>query len=89
MNQAVTFLSDGGDTVCDLQQYLNPLAEHLLDWFHVTMRLTVMGQLVKGLVSGVSSLSSDRDGEVSDRAEIQKSLERLSGTCGTAMSAER
>jgi hypothetical protein len=27
MNQAVTFLSDGGDT--DLQMYLNPQAEHL------------------------------------------------------------
>ena len=77
MNQAVTFLSDGGDTVRDLQRYLNPQAEHLLDWFHVTMRLTVMGQLVKGLVSGVSSLSSDRDGEVPDSAEIQKSLERI------------
>jgi hypothetical protein len=29
--------------------YLNPLAEHLLDWFHVTMRLTVMGQMTKGM----------------------------------------
>jgi hypothetical protein len=28
MNQAVTFLSDGGDTVRDLQMYL-------LDWFHI------------------------------------------------------
>ena len=33
LNQAVTFLSDGGDTVRDLQMYLNPQAEHLLDWF--------------------------------------------------------
>ena len=31
MNQAVTFLSDGADTVRDLQLYLNPQAEHLLD----------------------------------------------------------
>ena len=38
MNQAVTFLSDGGDTVRDLQMYLNPQAEHLLDWFHISMR---------------------------------------------------
>ena len=28
-NQQVTFLSDGGDTVRDLQLYLNPQAEHL------------------------------------------------------------
>src|SRR5215510_2957980 len=49
MNQQVTFRSDGGDTVRDLQLYLNPQAEHLLDWFHVAMRLTVMQQTAKGL----------------------------------------
>lgn len=49
MNQQVTFLSDGGDTVRELQLYLNPQAEHLLDWFHITMRLTVMKQSAKGL----------------------------------------
>jgi hypothetical protein len=30
-NQPVTFLSDGGETVRNLQMYLNPLGEHLLD----------------------------------------------------------
>ncbi len=35
MNQQLTFLYDGGDTVRDLQLYLNPHAEHLLDWFHL------------------------------------------------------
>lgn len=49
MNQQVTFFSDGGDTVRDLQLYLNPQAEHLLDWFHITMRLTVMNQMAKGV----------------------------------------
>jgi hypothetical protein len=49
MNQAITFLSDGGDTVRDLQFYLSPHSEHILDWFHVTMRLTVMRQMAKGL----------------------------------------
>ena len=47
MNQQVTFLSDGGDNVRELQLYLNPQAEHLLDWFHITMRLTVMNQMAK------------------------------------------
>jgi hypothetical protein len=47
--QPVTFRSDGGETVRNLQMYLNPLAEHVLDWFHVTMRLTVMGHMVKGM----------------------------------------
>ena len=49
MNQQVTFLSEGGDTVRELKLYLNPQAEHLLDWFHITMRLTVMKQFAKGL----------------------------------------
>jgi hypothetical protein len=48
-DQPVRFLSDGGDTVRKLQMWLSPQSEHLLDWFHVTMRLTVMGQLRKGL----------------------------------------
>ena len=51
MNQQVVFLSDGGDTVRDLPHYLSPEFEHLLDWFHITMRLTVMGQMVKGMMT--------------------------------------
>jgi hypothetical protein len=35
LNQQITFLSDGSDTVRELQLYLNPHAEHVLDWFHV------------------------------------------------------
>ena len=35
MNQQIEFLSDGGETVRDLQLYLSPEAEHLLDWFHL------------------------------------------------------
>ena len=54
MNQQLTFLSDGGDTVRDLQLYLSPEAEHLLDWFHVAMRLTVLQQTAKGLQAYVS-----------------------------------
>ncbi len=49
MNQQITFLSDGGDDVRNLQLYLSPFAEHILDWFHITMRLTVLGQLAKGV----------------------------------------
>jgi len=49
MNQAITFLSDGGDTVRNLQYYMSPVAEHILDWFHVTMKLTVMRNIAKGL----------------------------------------
>jgi hypothetical protein len=49
MNQVIIFLSDGGDTVRNLQLYLSPQAEHVLDWFHITMHITVMAQMVKGL----------------------------------------
>jgi hypothetical protein len=49
MNQQVVILSDGGDTVRDLQHYLSPESEHLLDWFHITMRLTVVRQMTKGM----------------------------------------
>jgi len=48
-NQQVAFLSDGGEDVRNVQLYLYPEAEHLLDWFHVTMRLTVLTQTAKGL----------------------------------------
>jgi|GEM_PF-107841 len=48
-NQEVTFLSDGGDSVRAIQFYLNPQAVFILDWFHITMRLTVLGQFIKGL----------------------------------------
>jgi hypothetical protein len=48
-NQQVTFLSDGGDSVRRLQEYLHPSSEHLIDWFHITMRLTVLQQQAKGL----------------------------------------
>lgn len=46
MNQDITFLSDGGDTVRELQLYLCPTSVHLLDWFHVAMRITQLQQLV-------------------------------------------
>ena len=35
----MVFLSDGGDSVRNLQAYLHPDSEHWLDWFHITMRI--------------------------------------------------
>jgi hypothetical protein len=51
MNQDITFISDGGDDVRELQYYLNPNAEHILDWFHVTMKITAMRQIAKGITN--------------------------------------
>jgi hypothetical protein len=48
-NQQVVFLSDGGESVRRLQEYLHPSSEHLIDWFHITMRITVLQQQVKTL----------------------------------------
>src|SRR5712692_6802846 len=48
--QPLTFLSDGGETVRTLPGQLHPQAEHLIDWFHVTMRVTVLGQYIRGLI---------------------------------------
>ena len=50
----MVFLSDGGDSVRNLQAYLHPNSEHWLDWFHITMRISVLQQQVLlALVSGV------------------------------------
>lgn len=48
-NQQITFLSDGGDTVRKSQYMMYPEAEHILEWLHVTMRLTVLNQFAKRL----------------------------------------
>lgn len=55
MRQSITFLSDGGDTVRDLQGQIVPYAEHILDWFHVTMRITALKQMSKALPNWKSS----------------------------------
>ena len=44
MNQEITFLSDGDDTLRHLQLEMSPKAIHILDWYHVTMKLTVLSQ---------------------------------------------
>ena len=48
-NQQVTFLTDGGEDIRGIPCYLNAQAEHLLDWFHLTMRITVMAGMAKSL----------------------------------------
>ena len=60
-NQEITFLSDGGETVRNLQLYIYPEADHVLDWFHVAMRFTVLKQYVKGLSAEASKLIEDKE----------------------------
>jgi hypothetical protein len=46
---AVTMLTDGGDSVRALADELSPGAAPILDWFHIAMRLTGLGQYTRGL----------------------------------------
>ena len=48
-NQDVTFLTDGGEEVRALTEFVTPESEHVLDWFHITMRLTVLSQYARGV----------------------------------------
>jgi hypothetical protein len=48
-DQPVTVLTDGGDSVCALVGDLPAGSEHVLDWFHVAMRLTGLRQYAKSL----------------------------------------
>jgi hypothetical protein len=48
-DQPVTVLTDGGDSVCALVGDLPAGSEHHLDWFHIAMRLTGLGQYARGL----------------------------------------
>ena len=48
-NQDVTFLTDGGQEIRALTEFVTPVSEHVLDWFHITLRLTVLGQYARGV----------------------------------------
>ena len=77
MNQQITFLTDGGEDVRELPQFLNPEAEHILDWFHITMRLTVMKQMTKGLAGLKQVWEEEEEPETFDIGLTEKHLERL------------
>ena len=47
---------------------MNPQAEQYLDWFHITMRITLMNQLAKGLRSRDNPTVAN---------EVLEALERL------------
>jgi hypothetical protein len=43
LNQAITLLADGHDSLRPLPLERSPQAPHILDWFHCSMTLTVLG----------------------------------------------
>ncbi len=76
-NQSVVFLTDGGEDIRDVPLYLNPHSEHLLDWFHVTMRITVMTNMAKSLRSPPPDPDLPPAPPVEVAAEVGKQLTRL------------
>jgi hypothetical protein len=50
-SDGVCFMSDGGESLKKLQTYINPNAKHILEWFHITMKITVLQQYVKGVTN--------------------------------------
>jgi hypothetical protein len=69
-NQQVVFMSDGGENVRRVQEYLHPFSEHLIDWFHITMRVTVLQQQTKALQEEQPQTGTD----VSKRLDSVKHL---------------
>ena len=41
-NQPLVLMTGGGENVRRAQESLHPFSEHRIDWFHITMRVTVM-----------------------------------------------
>jgi hypothetical protein len=70
--QQVTFLSDGGDTVRELPAFLHPHSEHILDWFHIAMRIEQLLQSARGIRGGPIDTQSGIT-----REEIIHQLERV------------
>src|SRR5919199_581616 len=67
-NQELVFLSDGEESLRQLQSYLRPHSQHLLDWFHLTMQLTGLGQSLKGL----ARLDTKRTADLQEALENTK-----------------
>jgi hypothetical protein len=71
-NQQVVFMSDGGEDVRRVQTYLHPNSEHWIDWFHITMRITVLQQQTKSLQGEVDR--AQEAAELSKRIDSVKHL---------------
>jgi len=80
-NQQVTFLTDGGEDIRDLPCYLNAQAEHLLDWFHLTMRITVMANMAKSLPPPLPGPEPPDEPPADLAGEIGTQLQRLKWFC--------
>jgi hypothetical protein len=55
-------LSDGGENVRRVPEYLHPFSEHLIDGFPITMRVTVLPQQTKALQEAKRGRMGQRPG---------------------------
>ena len=82
-NQQVVFMSDGGEDVRRVQEYLHPNGEHIIDWFHITMRLTVLQQQIKALQAEPEASGREISKQVESvknllwHGNVEEALERL------------
>jgi hypothetical protein len=76
-NQTVEFFTDGGEDVRDIPRRLNPQARHWLDWFHITMRITVLRQMTRSLPVPEPDPGDDGPGWTVDPAAVDADLERV------------
>ena len=96
-NQAVVLLTDGGEDVRELPRFLYPLSEHYLDWFHITMRLTVLSNIAKSLAplpevpdfAAVSAPSCNASSGCSGTATPSVPTRRCPGSTTTSTSMTR
>jgi hypothetical protein len=65
-DQDLTFITDGGDEVRALAERISPCSEHVLDWFHITMRITVLRQFAQGL------MHHDKEGGMTALNELRR-----------------
>ena len=80
-NQDVTFLTDGGEEIRALTEFVTPESEHVLDWFHITMRLTVLSQYARGVAQHDDAAGHTSAGRAG--TDQVAALARQSASCRT------
>ena len=82
-NQQVVFLSNGGEDIRQVREYLHPNSEHVIDWFHITVRLTVLQQQTKALQEARPESGAAASKQVESikhllwHGNVEEALERL------------
>ena len=64
-------MSEGGEDVRRVQEYLPPHSEHLIDWFHITMQGNRVAAADQGLGGGAAG---NRCGRIQTSGQAVESL---------------